>query len=215
MRLGGLVLLLQALLSSGLLALGFPAAGQGPGFDGDARWGREMQVEFGSSLKLARKLLAETKILTQRFVSERLAGAKLPFPILAKSGLLPPTSRTAQQWLALPALQRLREVRRALVVFRGYAEVLGRRDPGLAQGLEEIGLDLRDLMHHVDYQVWGSGPPAPPPPGPPAAPRILQHPSDWSNLQESYLVLRAMETFLGRVVREFTLLRMGGGWAPH
>ncbi|XP_039394266.1 interleukin-27 subunit alpha-like [Mauremys reevesii] len=215
MRLGGLALLLQALLSSGLPALGFPAAGQGPGFDGAARWGREMQAEFGSSLKLARKLLVETKILTQQFVSERLAGAKLPFPGLSNSGLLPPTSRTAQQWLALPALRRLREMRRALGLFRGYVEVVGRREPGLARGLHEISLDLRDLMHHVDYQVGGSGQPAPQPPGPPGAPRILQHPSDWSNLQESYLVLRAMETFLGRVVRDFTLLRVGGGWAPH
>ncbi|XP_050808383.1 interleukin-27 subunit alpha-like isoform X2 [Gopherus flavomarginatus] len=209
------MLLLQALLSSGLPALGFPAAGQGPGFNGVARWGREMQAEFGSSLKLARKLLVETKILTQQFVSERLAGAKLPFPSLSKSGLLPPTSHTAQQWLALPALQRLREMRGALVAFQGYVEVLGRRDPGLALGLEEISLDLRDLTHHVDYQVCGSGQPAPRLPGPPAAPRILQHPSEWSNLQESYLVLRAMETFLGRVVRDFTLLHMGRGWAPH
>ncbi|XP_053871100.1 LOW QUALITY PROTEIN: interleukin-27 subunit alpha-like [Malaclemys terrapin pileata] len=213
MRLGGLALLLQALLGSGLVALGFPAVGQGPGFEGAARWGWEMQAEFGSSLKLARKLLAETKILTQQFVSERLAGAKLPFPVLAKSGILPPMSCTAQQWLALPALQRLREMRRALVVFRGYVQILGRKDPGLAQGLEEISLDLRDLMHHIDYQVWGSGQPTLPPPGPPAPP-ILQHPSAWSNLQESYLVLRAMETFLGRVVREFTLLRVGGGLGP-
>ncbi|XP_044869317.1 interleukin-27 subunit alpha-like isoform X2 [Mauremys mutica] len=152
MRLGGLALLLQALLSSGLPALGFPAAGQGPGFDGAARWGREMQAEFGSSLKLARKLLVETKILTQQFVSERLAGARLPFPGLSNSGLLPPTSRTAQQWLALPALRRLREMRRALGLFRGYVELVGRREPGLARGLQEIGLDLRDLMHHVDYQ---------------------------------------------------------------
>ncbi|XP_032639528.1 interleukin-27 subunit alpha-like [Chelonoidis abingdonii] len=106
-------------------------------------------------------------------------------------------------------------MRWALVVFQGYVEILGRRDPGLALGLEEISLDLRDLMHHIDYQMWGSGQPAPLLPGPPAAPRILQHLSDWSNLQESYLVLRAMETFLGRVVRDFTLLRMGRGWAPH
>ncbi|CAM2114864.1 unnamed protein product [Caretta caretta] len=217
MRLCGLMLLLQTLLSSRLPVLGFPMAGQGPGPGRAASWGQEMQAEFRSSLKLARKLQAETKILMQLFVSEHLAGAKLPFPVLSKSGLLPPMSLRAQQWLALPALQRLREMRQALVMFRGYMEILGSReqergDAGLAQGLEEISLDLRDLTHHVDYQVWGSGQPDLPPPAPP---RILQHPSEWSNLQESYLVLRAMETFLGRVVRDFTLLHMGRGWAPR
>ncbi|CAM4566447.1 unnamed protein product [Lepidochelys olivacea] len=217
MRLCGLMLLLQALLSSRLPVLGFPVAGRGPGPGRAASWGQEMQAEFRSSLKLGRKLQAETKILMQLFVSEHLAGAKLPFPVLSKSGLLPPMSLRAQRWLALPALQRLREMRQALVMFRGYMEILGSReqergDAGLAQGLEEISLDLRDLTHHVDYQVWGSGQPDLPPPAPP---RILQHPSEWSNLQESYLVLRAMETFLGRVVRDFTLLHMGVGWAPR
>ncbi|XP_067420003.1 interleukin-27 subunit alpha isoform X1 [Emydura macquarii macquarii] len=209
MRLCGLALLLQALLSSRLPGLGFPAAWRSPGADGTTRWGLEMQAEFGSSLKLSRKLLAETKILTRLFVSERLANAQLPF--LPTSGFLPPVSLRSQQWLALPALARLREMRRGLLVFRGYVEVLGRReqelgDPGLARRLQEIDLDLRDLTHHIDYQVWGSGWPALPPP---PLPRALQHVSEWSNLQESYLILRALETFLGRAVRDFTHLRLG------
>ncbi|XP_074852228.1 interleukin-27 subunit alpha [Carettochelys insculpta] len=173
MRLCGLTLLLQAVLGSRLL--GVPVAGPGP----RCAWG--MRSEFGNSVKLARKLLAETKIVTRRFVSERLAGAKLPF--LPSPGLLPPISLRAQTWLALPAVQRLLAMRQALGVFRAHLAVVGRREqetggPHLAQALEDIGLDLRDLAHHIDYQLQGCGPPAPPPPagapGPTARQRLDQ-----------------------------------------
>ncbi|CAM5158282.1 unnamed protein product [Natator depressus] len=143
-----------------------------------------MQAEFGSSLKLARKLQAETKILMQLFVSERLAWRQAAVPRPVEVGAPAPMSLRAQRWLALPALQRLREMRRALVMFRGYMEILGRREqergrqPGSGAGGNQpgsAGLDAPRRLPGVG--LWTARPAAPHAPPHPAAPQRMEQPA--------------------------------------
>ncbi|CAM4678058.1 unnamed protein product [Lepidochelys kempii] len=155
-----------------------------------------MQAEFRSSLKLARKLQAETKILMQLFVSEHLAGAKLPFPVLSKSGLLPPMSLRAQRWLALPALQRLREMRQALVMFRGYMEILGSREqerggrrPGSGAGGNQPGSAGLDAPRRLPEFIGEN---------------ILEESENLSNFDQPCGVRGCILTLVERMDEEFT-----------
>ncbi|KAM6188334.1 uncharacterized protein WM294_015633 [Sarcoramphus papa] len=148
-------------------------------------------------LRLCRRLLWETRELAERYVAERLAGARLH--------LSPPpghplaVSIPARDWMALTARQRLGALGRRLAALRGRWGALGAAPAPATGGRCCAGT----------CATWGG--PSPPswasprsPPRPPA-PHIPPH-GEWGRRREAFALLRATEVFLLRALRDFLLL---------
>ncbi|XP_069508202.1 interleukin-27 subunit alpha [Ambystoma mexicanum] len=169
----------------------------------------DMRREFDNSLKLARKLLAETRSLIRVFMSERLPGAHLD--LMKNQGDFPKISIRNTQWLSLPIMERLRVLGDSFHVYSSYLEVIAeyersQQHSSIEPGLTNVRLDLRDLLHHVQHQMsFAHGTPLS---KPVQIPGHFLHPSStWKAQVQALITLRHLEQFLGRAVREFTLLR--------
>ncbi|XP_025050745.1 interleukin-27 subunit alpha, partial [Alligator sinensis] len=88
-----------------------------------------------------------------------LPGVQLQLLPLSEQ-LLPGSLRT-RDWLGLTALERLQGLGAALPQCRGALARLGLPggDPEFAQRLQDVDWDLRDLAHHVAYQLSVAGGP--------------------------------------------------------
>ncbi|XP_008115728.1 interleukin-27 subunit alpha isoform X2 [Anolis carolinensis] len=214
MRLCGAAFLLQILFSVDLLVAAVPVGLRGEkasGLKSSSEWRANLQKELGSSLKLSRQLLCKTRNLKHLYQSERLPGAHLF--LIPHSRRLPSPNLNLSTWLALPDAKRLSHMAEGLSFYQTLVQQLRdheatKEDFRLLSQLEDLRCNLRDLSHHVSYQIsrWelpfeNHLEPALQPP------QILQHQNQWSNRQEVYLVLRYLENFLCRVTRDFVMLR--------
>uniref|UniRef100_A0ACB8EUZ5 Uncharacterized protein n=1 Tax=Sphaerodactylus townsendi TaxID=933632 RepID=A0ACB8EUZ5_9SAUR len=210
----GAILFLQTLSNLSFLADTAPAGVQeekGSGLESPPEWQVRLRKEFGTSLKISRQTLCKTSILARHYLSTRLSGAQLP--LASSSEKLPSVSLNFSSWISLPNAERLSHMAKMLSYYRGLIQQLReyettKEDSQFTAQFETLGLYLRDLNHHVNYQMslWGLhqkdslGPALEPP-------QILRHQSQWRNRLEVNYVLNNLKNLLCRVVRDFMLLR--------
>ncbi|XP_077169272.1 interleukin-27 subunit alpha [Paroedura picta] len=209
MRLCGAAFFLQTrssffFLASSLLLL--------PQLEGIPQWQEKLQKEFTISLKVSRQLLGKTRILARNYLSARLPGAQLT--LVSHSEMLPSVSLNFSSWISLSNAERLSHMAQTLSFYRGLLQQLQdyeatKEDSTFTARFEDLSLTLRDLRHHVDYQVslWGL-PRKDDLKDARKPPQILQQQSQWRNRLEIDYVLRSLKNLLSRVVRDFTLLRI-------
>ncbi|KAL8176873.1 UNVERIFIED_CONTAM: hypothetical protein K2H54_039650 [Gekko kuhli] len=210
----GAALFLQALPSFFFLAATAPVGLQeekGSRLEGTPQWQVKLQKEFSASIKVSRQALCKTRLLARNYLSARLSGAQLT--LVSHSKILPSVSHNFSAWISLSNAKRLSYMAQMLSFYQGLVQQLQdyeamKEDSQFKAQFEELGLYLRDLSHHVNYQIslWGlplkghlqdAAKP----------PQILQHQSQWRNRLEVNYVLRSLKTLLCRVARDFMLLR--------
>ncbi|XP_034992624.1 interleukin-27 subunit alpha-like [Zootoca vivipara] len=204
----GATLLLQAVLNADLL---IAATMEENGSSLIPQWRLTLQKEFGISLRHSLQLLCKIQSLSRRYLSERLPGVQ-PTSVQS-SGKLPSVSIDLRTWLSLPDAKRLTYMSKMLPFYQDLAQQLRdheatKEDSKFLSNFEDVSLSLRDLNHHVSYQILLWALPIENEPEPTLKPlRILQHRSWWRNRQEMYVILRSLNSFLCRVTREFSVLR--------
>ncbi|XP_062992947.1 interleukin-27 subunit alpha-like [Elgaria multicarinata webbii] len=209
----GAVLFLQTLLNVDLLAAVSSGLQEETGsrLESSPQWQVNLQKEFGGSLRLSLQLLRKTKDLTRCYLSIRLPGAQLT--LLQHPGVLPAVSLDVYTWLSLPDAKRLSHMAKMLSFYHMITQQLRyheatKEDSQFLSRFEELSFNLRDLIHHVSYQMslWGLQPESQPEPTLKPL-HILSHHSQWRNRQEVYIILRSLSSFLCRVTRDFVILR--------
>nr|XP_056720259.1 interleukin-27 subunit alpha-like [Euleptes europaea] len=214
MRLCGAALFLQILPNFFFLAATASASlreEKGSGLESTLPWQVKLQKEFGTSLKISRQILCKTGIIARNYLSARLSGAQLPF--VSRSSTLPSVSLNFSSWISLSNAERLSHMAKMLSFYRGLVQQLQdyeatREDSKFAAQFEELGLHLRDLSHHVNYQISLWGLPRKDSLEPALEPlQILRHQSQWRNRLEVNYVLSSLQNLLCRVVRDFMLLK--------
>ncbi|KAM4023991.1 interleukin-27 subunit alpha [Anomaloglossus baeobatrachus] len=167
--------------------------------------------EFGKTLKLSRKLLRESRLLTHHYRMWKLPGSHLDFTGTSLNFTSVAINFTT--WLKLKPSDRLRFLSDALQVYPMYLEELEKWEkeetkegspPPLKKCVTFVRFDLRDLLHHIHRQMSSLG---------------LSHTkasspehlwggaNDWCARVKMYQVLRTMEQTLLRAVREYTILQ--------
>ncbi|KAM3916871.1 interleukin-27 subunit alpha [Leptodactylus fuscus] len=167
--------------------------------------------EFNKTLKLSRKLLRESRLLTHHYRMWKLPGSHLDFT--GTSHNLTSVAINVSAWLELQPSDRLRFLSEALQVYPVYLEELEKMEKEeikeglpspLKRSIAHVRLDLRDLLLHIHRQMSLLG---------------LSHTkisapepqrtgaTDWHNCLKMYQVLRTMEKTLLRAVREYSILQ--------
>ncbi|KAM8962468.1 interleukin-27 subunit alpha [Pelodytes ibericus] len=164
-----------------------------------------LQNKFANSLNLSRKLLIESRALTQSYKLWKLPGSHLDF--VGSAHTFPSLSISSRDWLKLQKGDRLRLLNEALRVFPAFLKVLEKREykekgPLLDQ-IISVRLDLRDLLQHIRLQMENLGVRTP---GALTTPLVSGR--EWCNRLLTYQALRRMEMTMQRAVREFTALRL-------
>ncbi|KAJ7313882.1 hypothetical protein JRQ81_005656 [Phrynocephalus forsythii] len=200
----------ETLLSYNMLAASVPARSKRDNASTLERRDN-LQKEFRSSINLSRQLLRKTRNLTRLYHFDRLSGA--PLTLVPHSGLFSLTSLDRHAWLSLSDTKRVSHLAKMLSFYHELVQKLkdyeaNREDPKFVSQLEHLGFSLRDLSHHVSYQISLLGLPSEDQPEPILrTPQILQNKNEWRNCQEVYTVLRHLENFLCRATRDFWILK--------
>ncbi|XP_078278518.1 uncharacterized protein LOC144606364 [Rhinoraja longicauda] len=124
---------------------------------------------------------------------------------------LPRSDNVYSQWLQMQDLDRLMRNAEDLHVFWVHVDFKRVDEAGecqqcaLSKSLEVISLDLRDLLAQLSSQIVGlkSSPPAP---VDVSFPISCPSTNKWLSHLQAYIIFRDLETYLNKVVRDFTLL---------
>ncbi|XP_044303910.1 interleukin-27 subunit alpha [Varanus komodoensis] len=214
MHLRGTSLLLHIVLSSYFHAAFSVRLQEEKGFGYEATLARQkkLQKEFGSSLKLSRHLLQNTKTLTHLYHSHYLPGVR--FDLLPHSEQLPSVSLDLRTWLSLPDAARLSRISKMLPFYQALVQQLSdheaiKKSSIFVSQFDDLSLNLRDLIHHVNYQISLMDLPAEYQSKATISPaQIHWYHSQWKNHQKIYVILRSLENFLCRVTRDFLMLKI-------
>ncbi|XP_062957185.1 interleukin-27 subunit alpha [Cynocephalus volans] len=188
---------------------------------------QELRREFTVSLHLARKLLSEVRGQAHRFAESHLPGVSLDLLPLGEQ--LPNVSLTFQAWRNLSDPERLCFLSRTLRPFHALLGGLGSQGGWTSSErtrLWAMRLDLRDLQHHLRFQVLAAGSNLPEEeeeeeeeedeegkgllPGPWSGPAKVLVQVSWPQLLYTYQLLHSLELVLARAVRDLLLLSKPG-----
>ncbi|KAG9472158.1 interleukin-27 subunit alpha [Eleutherodactylus coqui] len=170
--------------------------------------------DFSKTLKLSRRLLQESRLLTHHYRMWKLPGSHLDFTGTSSNFTSVPINIST--WLKLQPSDRLRFLSDALQVYPVYLEELekwekeetkkGSTTP--LKSVTHVRLDLRDLLYHIHRQMSSLGL---------NQTKVLSLERPWSGAShwcthlKMYQALRAMEQTLLRAVREYTILQRWHG----
>ncbi|XP_067837989.1 cardiotrophin-2-like [Heptranchias perlo] len=163
-----------------------------------------------ASLRLSRTILQESHRLQELYRVETLLGVVLE--TRRELEFLPSGTVPHSRWTSLQDSERLLDMALKLPVFRAYLERLRTRERERSNGnrsnilgdLDTILLHTRDLLLLIHTQMSVVG--VPEPRALSLSEEVLNHSAVWDNLSEGYLVLRGFAHYLGRVVRDLTVL---------
>nr|XP_033799953.1 interleukin-27 subunit alpha [Geotrypetes seraphini] len=170
----------------------------------------DLQREFESSLKLAQKLLIRLQSLIHTFKQERLSGSYMP--LFHDWSMLPKVELKFQEWLHISDAQRLRFLAESCEDYKNlldqvYAYEHDKGDPALSESIDNASLDLRDLLHHIHLQMSVLGVDAHRVGQSRVLGNILKQKSIWGIYEKAFLILKSIEQFVQRAVRDYTVLR--------
>ncbi|XP_075035110.1 interleukin-27 subunit alpha [Mixophyes fleayi] len=194
---------------------------RGPLVDGAPTIGGMTQLtdilndDFNNSLKLSKKLLRETRLLTHDYRLWKLPGAHLAF-LAGRSQNVPNVSIDFDSWLKLQPGDRLRLLNEALHVFPVYLDELETWLKGETHGISahlkvkvpNVRFSLRDLLLHMQRQISSRGVS---PPKVLSPTKLPTDGKDWCSRVQMFQALKALEQGLLRAVRDYTMLQSSLG----
>ncbi|XP_041097089.1 cardiotrophin-2-like [Polyodon spathula] len=169
-------------------------------------------VTFSQSQRLSMKILKDVRSLRVLYNEEQFGGQ-----LIQDSGIvlasLPSASMVYTHWLNMQDEERLANSSRDLHVYWVHVHanrmhLLGESEQSqLSQSMLALQMDLSDLTLQVNSQLWAMNVTLPPPPAEVLPPELLSPPSEWLSKLQGSIILRDLERYLGKVVRDFTLLK--------
>ncbi|XP_072557688.1 uncharacterized protein [Paramormyrops kingsleyae] len=178
-----------------------------------------------NSVRLARRILTRVRALLLQYKLEELGDSEFEDRSLSLQDL--PSLKTDYfHWLHMQDSERLRGAVQGLKVFWHHLDLKRqqlkqecRGRPGrLTRSMQKVQLDMRDLIYltkkqliqvsHADSSLSNHEPPmeAPLTEAPPPTPSFWARLA-WHKRLEGYVVLRDLERYLRRLVRDFMLLK--------
>ncbi|XP_067882954.1 interleukin-27 subunit alpha-like isoform X2 [Heterodontus francisci] len=174
-----------------------------------------MEEAFTASLKLSRTILRETRKLQLRIGALFLPGVMLDERSELK--FLPPWTMTHSHWISLQDSVRLLGMAESLPVFQAVLrrmrtrERRSRNHSKILQAIDTILMETRDLIWQIHSEMTALGISIPESRGTWQSLLLVNHSVEWDMLTEGLLLLQAWSTYLGRVVRDFSVLRARAG----
>ncbi|XP_033907398.3 cardiotrophin-2 [Acipenser ruthenus] len=169
-------------------------------------------VTFSQSQRLSMKILKDVRSLRVLY-NEVQFGNQLTQDSAIVMSSLPSASMPYTLWLSMEDEERLVSSSQDLHVYWVHVHanrmhLLGESEQSqLAQSMLAIQMDLSDLTLQVNSLLWSMNVTLPPPPAEVLPPELLNPQSEWLSKLQGSIILRDLEKYLGKVVRDFTLLK--------
>nr|XP_006641192.1 PREDICTED: cardiotrophin-2-like [Lepisosteus oculatus] len=167
---------------------------------------------YTQSLILTRKIHRDICSLLAQYKEDQMGSKDFEDHSLVLTSL-PSSTMNYSSWLNMEDTARLQTDARDLHVFgihvdaKRLYELQGRVPSPLSRALYMVVLDIRDLVHQIRQQLQSLQAPAPVL-GEPSLPESLLNPQfPWHSRLQGYIILRDLERYLDKVVRDFTLLK--------
>ncbi|MGH0182214.1 UNVERIFIED_CONTAM: hypothetical protein FKN15_008751 [Acipenser sinensis] len=167
---------------------------------------------FSQSLTLARKIHTDVHALLSKYKEVHIGSKSFEDYSLLMSSL-PTVNLKYTTWLEMEDSERLLVNLKDLHIFwihvdaKRIYELESVTRSQLAQNMQELLLDIRDLQYQMKHQLESLETPAPETLSQSVPEALLNPQNEWLSKLQGYIILRDLERYLGKVVRDFTLLR--------
>ncbi|XP_041097087.1 cardiotrophin-2-like [Polyodon spathula] len=167
---------------------------------------------FSQCLALARKIHSDVYALLSKYKEEHIGSKSFEDYSLVMTSL-PTINLHYSTWLSMEDSERLLINLKDLHVFwihvdaKRIYELESMPQSSLAQNMEDVLLDMRDLLFQMKHQLEFLETPAPETLSQSVPDALLNPQNEWLSKLQGYIILRDLERYLGKVVRDFTLLR--------
>ncbi|XP_038670622.1 cardiotrophin-2 [Scyliorhinus canicula] len=171
-----------------------------------------LNITFQRSLSLSRKILQDVRDLLIKYKHEKMGN-----PAFEDHNMilctLPQTSLAYSYWVQMQDVERLMLNAKDLYIFwihvdfKRIDELGDCQESVMSKSMEMVSLDLRDLIAHLSSQISALNSTSPEPSDLTLPNNILNPDYDWHSKLQGYIIFRDLETYLNKVVRDFTLLK--------
>ncbi|XP_072909084.1 cardiotrophin-2-like [Hemitrygon akajei] len=168
-------------------------------------------IPFQRSLNLSRKILQDVRDLLITYKREKIGNAAFEdYNVDLKS--LPRSSNVYSYWLQMQDVERLQCNAKDLNIFWVHVDFKRVDEMGecqqcaLSKSIEVVSLDLRDLISQLSSQIQALNSSLPEPPEFSIPISTPSGSNTWLSKLQGYIIFRDLETYLNKVVRDFTLL---------
>ncbi|XP_072445294.1 cardiotrophin-2-like [Chiloscyllium punctatum] len=171
-----------------------------------------LNITFQRSLTLARKILQEVRDLFIKYKHEKLGSPTFEDYNMMLSSL-PTTAIEYMDWLEMQDVDRLLLNTKDLytfwihVDFKRIDELTDCQESAMSKSMEVVSLDLRDLISQLNSQISALNSTSPEPQDLTLPNNVLNPGHDWHSKLQGYIIFRDLETYLNKVIRDFTLLK--------
>ncbi|XP_039610947.1 uncharacterized protein LOC120530588 [Polypterus senegalus] len=171
-----------------------------------------MKEAYSQSLALSRKMHQDVRILLLKYKQQQMGTQSFEdFSFLMAS--LPVINMNFSYWLNMEEGKRIQLIIKDLKVFQSHIEAKclyeeqHLHQSQLVQDLQLIKCDISDLVFQMHLQLKSLNVPVPVV-SEPLVPKSLLNPQlEWNSKLQGYIILRDLEQYLGKVVRDFTFLK--------
>ncbi|XP_072099613.1 cardiotrophin-2-like [Mobula birostris] len=172
---------------------------------------RAHSTPFQRSLNLSRKILQDVRDLLITYKREKIGNAAFEdYNVDLRS--LPRSSNVYSYWLQMQDVERLQRNAEDLNIFWVHVDFKRVDEMGecqqcvLSKSIEVVSLDLRDLISQLSSQIQALNSSLPEPPKFSIPISTPSGSNTWLSNLQGYIIFRDLETYLNKVVRDFTLL---------
>ncbi|XP_078404032.1 cardiotrophin-2 [Cetorhinus maximus] len=167
---------------------------------------------FTQGAALSRKMLQDVHTLIGKYKQVKLGNPSFEDYSL-KLRSLPSSQEDYEHWLDTQDIERLQQNWKDLQVFwihvdaKRIHELTQTQGSVLVDSIEAISLDIRDLVSQLNRQLSALNSTSPEPLDLTLPNNILNPNYEWQSKLQGYIIFRDLETYLNKVVRDFTLLK--------
>ncbi|XP_067866102.1 uncharacterized protein [Heterodontus francisci] len=171
-----------------------------------------LNITFQRSLHLSRKILQDVRDLIIKYKHEKIGNAAFEDYNMILSSL-PTTSIMYSYWLQMQDVERLMLNAKDLYIFwihvdfKRIDELGDCQESTVSKSMEIVSLDLRDLISQLNFQISALNSTSPDPLELTLPNNVLNPEYNWHSKLQGYIIFRDLETYLNKVVRDFTLLK--------
>uniref|UniRef100_UPI00398E9569 cardiotrophin-2 n=1 Tax=Pristiophorus japonicus TaxID=55135 RepID=UPI00398E9569 len=171
-----------------------------------------LNITFQRSLNLSRKILQDVRDLLLKYKHEKIGSSSFEDYNMILSSL-PRCSIVYRYWLHMQDVERLMLNAKDLYVFwihvdfKRIDELRDCQESAVSKSMEGVSLDLRDLISQLSSQLSALNSTSPDPPDLMLPHTVLNPAYEWHSKLQGYIIFRDLETYLNKVVRDFTLLK--------
>ncbi|XP_060703733.1 cardiotrophin-2 [Hemiscyllium ocellatum] len=167
---------------------------------------------FDQSISLTKATLQNVRTFITNYKEVDLGSPSFEdYSLMLRS--LPNCQMSYSQWVEMQDEERLQQSWRDLQVFWIHVDMkrihaIGQGEgSALADSMEAISLDLRDLISQLNREISALNSTPPEPLDLTLPNNVLNPGHDWHSKLQGYIIFRDLETYLNKVIRDFTLLK--------